>query len=82
MPSIEAAVFACEGVLMYLPEEKGRKLLKQVATVFPDTTLIFTLMAKGHDGSSHFAETTLAARVWLQWAGEPFRWECPKADLG
>ena len=82
MSSIEAAVFVCEGVLMYLPEEKVRKLLKQVATVFPDTTLIFTFMDKGHDGSSHFAEATLAARMWLQWAGEPFMWGCPKADLG
>ena len=82
MSSIEAAVFVCEGVLMYLPEEKVRKLLKQVATIFPDTTLIFTFMDKGHEGSSHFAEATLAARMWLQWAGEPFMWGCPKADLG
>ena len=47
MSSIEAAVFVCEGVLMYLPEEKVRNLLKQVATIFPDTTLIFTFMDKG-----------------------------------
>ena len=80
--TIKQGVFVCEGVLMYLPEEKVKNLLKQVATVFPDTTLIFTFMDKGHDGSSHFAEATLAARVWLQWAGEPFLWGCPKADLG
>jgi len=82
MSSIERAVFVCEGVLMYLPEEKVRNLLKQVATVFPDTTLIFTFMDQSSNGSSHFAEATLAARAWLQLAGESFMWGCPKSELG
>ena len=80
--SIDRAVFVCEGVLMYLPVEKVRNLLKQVATVFPDTTLIFTFMDQRDDSSSHFSEATLAARAWLQFVGEPFMWGCPKSDLG
>ena len=82
MSSIEATVFVCEGVLMYLPEEKVTNLFRQVATVSPDATLIFTFMDKDHEGSSHFAEATLAARVWLQLVGEPFMWGCSKADIG
>jgi len=80
--TIKQGVFVCEGVLMYLPEEKVRNLLKQVATVFPDTTLIFTFMDKSHDDSWHFAEATPAARAWLRLVGEPFMWGCPKADIG
>tara|TARA_A100001037_G_C15116899_1_gene621846 strand:+ start:58 stop:951 length:894 start_codon:yes stop_codon:yes gene_type:complete len=80
--SIKQGVFICEGVLMYLPEEKVRNLLEQVATAAPKVTLIFTFMDQSHHGSWHFAEATMAARAWLRLVGEPFMWGCPKSELG
>ena len=76
------AVFVCEGVLMYLPEVEVKSLLREIPTRFPDSTLIFTFMDQSSNGSSHFAEATLAARAWLQLVGESFMWGCPKSELG
>ncbi len=77
----DSVVFICEGVLMYLEEQAVQRLLAGIARHFSRGTFIFSFMERQVNGDIHFHGTTWAARLWLRWAHEPFRWGITQAEL-
>ena len=69
----EASIIVCEGVLMYLTEEKVKEFLMDLSFHFNNSKLIFTFM-DNDDGSFHFKGTSVLAKAWLSLVGEPFLW--------
>ncbi len=68
-------VVIIEGVLMYLPEDKVKKLfasLRQLAG--GHVQIIFSFMTQWPDGSSGFRPRSLLVERWQSWRGEPFTW--------
>ena len=72
-PIKEASIIVCEGVLMYLTEEKIREFLIDLSFHFNGSKFIFTFM-NNHEGSFHFEGTSVLAKIWLSLVGEPFLW--------
>ena len=69
-------IFIAEGITMYLDAKQVDKFFAGIRTLsqHPDSSLIFTYMAKSPLGMIGFDSQTWMARLWLQLKGEPMKW--------
>lgn len=75
-------VFICEGVLMYIPENKISDLLQKLHDNFKeDSTFIFTFMEEDKPGNFQFKNAKTFVKLLLKIKGEPFSWGIPSIKL-
>lgn len=69
-------VFIAEGITMYLDAKQLDKFFAGIRqrAQHPDSSLIFTYMARSPLGVIGFDSQTALARLWLQVKGEPMKW--------
>ncbi len=69
-------VFIAEGITMYLDAKQIDKFFAGIRTLarHPDSSVIFTYMARSPLGVIGFDSQTSLARLWLQMKGEPMKW--------
>lgn len=69
-------VFIAEGITMYLDAKQIDRFFAGVRAMahHPDSSLIFTYMAKSPLSVIGFDSQTALARLWLQLKGEPMKW--------
>ncbi len=69
-------VFIAEGITMYLDARQLDKFFVGIraSAQHPDSSLIFTYMARSPLGVIGFDSQTALARLWLQLQGEPMKW--------
>ncbi len=69
-------IFIAEGITMYLDAKQLDKFFAGIraSSQHPDSSLIFTYMAKSPLGTIGFDSQTPLARLWLQLKGEPMKW--------
>ena len=71
----KAAVFICEGVLMYLPPDEIARLFDALRKGSGGRMrILFSFMTKWPDGSSGFRPRSWWIERWLAWRGELFTW--------
>lgn len=69
-------LFIAEGITMYLDAKQVDKFFAGIRALaqHPDSSLIFTYMARSPLGVIGFDSQTWLARLWLQLQGEPMKW--------
>lgn len=69
-------IFIAEGITMYLDAKQLDKFFAGIraASQHPDSSLIFTYMARSPLGVIGFDSQTWLARLWLQLMGEAMKW--------
>lgn len=69
-------IFIAEGITMYLDAKQIDKFFAGIRALsqHPDSSLIFTYMARSPLGVIGFDSQTWLARLWLQLQGEPMKW--------
>lgn len=72
----QPTVFIAEGITMYLDAKQIDKFFAGIRALsqHPDSSLIFTYMARSPLGVIGFDSQTWLARLWLQLQGEPMKW--------
>jgi O-methyltransferase involved in polyketide biosynthesis len=70
-----------EGVLMYLPEDAVRVLLRDLREHAPRAEVLMSFAEPVQRGGRGFARRAWFMRAWLGWQREPFRWRCTAAAL-
>ena len=78
----ENTVFVVEGLTMYLPGDRVRELLSDLANLAGgDGEVIWTFMEKDEDGSIGFRGESSWVSRWLSWRSEPFLWGLWRDEL-
>jgi len=81
--SNRAAVFVCEGVLMYFTAEQVDGLFAALGRLNPPALrFVFTAMEPDRRGRVAFRNSTWLVRLWLHRANEIFRWGLRREETG
>lgn len=76
---LSPALTIVEGVLMYIPLEMVRRILRHIGQTQGE--LIFTFMERSTAGRIGFNNQTWLADLWLTRKSEPFQWDAGEEEM-